>query len=65
MAHPFRGIPPVQDGSKPPMGDAFESLVLVGQCDCRAGARGVNLGVPTEARDGLSRFPEEAPPQIL
>eukprot|EP00974_Lingulodinium_polyedra_P102383 9913813-Lingulodinium_polyedra.AAC.1 len=47
------------------MGDAFEGLVLAGQRDCRTGAQGVRLGVPTEARDGLSRLPEEAFPQIL
>eukprot|EP00974_Lingulodinium_polyedra_P089289 8657508-Lingulodinium_polyedra.AAC.1 len=65
MSHPFRGIPPVQDGCKPPMGDAFKGLVLVCQRDCRTGTQGISLRVPAEARDGLNCLPEEALPQIL
>eukprot|EP00974_Lingulodinium_polyedra_P070959 6867884-Lingulodinium_polyedra.AAC.1 len=47
------------------MGDALEGLVLVGQCDCRARAQIVRLGVPTEASDGFSRITQEALPQLL
>eukprot|EP00974_Lingulodinium_polyedra_P013296 1289246-Lingulodinium_polyedra.AAC.1 len=47
------------------MGDAFKGLVLVSRRDCRTVTQGISLGVPTEARDGIGRFPEEALPHIL